>query len=690
MFPVISTLLKFVSEDYRRTPALRCIVPLMIGIAISKYIGFDLYVVALVIALITIGLMLVALRKRKYRSGTWNVICEMLLILAIAIFGISYSQLRAGDILTYHGKAHIDGYVCSILKSNDFSTHTIVKADTITTDSAKIINTTGYIKIYDQDINIEPGKHIAADVWIKQVKDDELSLIDEQTWMNEHNFQFVASTDSITPLNGTINTLQTRIWQLRLNVRQRLTESGMTNENINIMMALLMGDRSQLSNATKQQFSDCGIIHILAVSGMHVALIYGIISVLLSAVRRRSQTVACLLVLSILWFYAIICGMSPSVFRAVIMMSILEIGRLIGRTPNINNTLCIAAIIILIVKPTDIYNLGFWLSFMAVWGLANFGHCFDGHNPFHSSFIGRYVYGSGTMSLVAQIATAPVSLLAFHRFPIYFLIHNILLIWLIAPMICLTLIAVADGGIIQFGLVADLVISGFLHYIEWVSKWPCAVIENIPFNFAQCLLASLTLYALSWAISNKWFSWQISKVWLTVGMCTIAFIALCIACNIVNMQRNAIIVYSAGREVGVSIISGQECTHILTDTTNIRLIRRAHSVEQKTLTKTTKQQLMYEGMIISTPTDTLQIINDDNNNIQPTKITLVTGTALPNNNNYQHVIVAPHTPFATEWKNSTTQQFDNMQTTDVVWIERKWYQKITTYTFELFEKSIQQ
>ena len=612
--------------------------------------------------------MMLLWQKRNREKRHLNILCEILLGLSIFLFGLSYTQIRTGQTLPYSGQAHIDGWASSIFKTNDYATHIIIEADTISTKDCKFNNVRGYLKIYDTNIDIKPGEYISANTWIKQVKTDIIAPIDEQMWMNEHNFQFIASTDSIIQHGRTQQSISTHIWQLRQLVRYRLTSSGMSVDNINVMMALLMGDRSQLDNATKQQFSDCGIIHILAVSGMHVALIYSIISIMLANLRRRNRTLSCLVLLTTLWTYAIICGMSPSVFRAVIMMSIVEIGRVKGRTPDLNNTLCVAALIILVVSPTDIYNLGFWLSFSAVWGLANLCHCFNGHNPMQHNYIGRYVYNSGTMSLVAQISTAPISLMAFHRFPVYFLIHNILLIWLIAPLVLLTLASALDGGILQIGIVTDMVLNGFRGYIAWVSKWPFAVIENIHFSTLQCILALITLYALSWAVSNKWFSWQISKIWLTVGVCASAFIATSIVEDIKTSQREIYIAYKAGKESGLSIITGKYCTHILSDTANTQLLRKAYNIEQKMQISQQQTKLMYEDMLITTPTDTLLIIgNNTPNQLAPTAI--IVGNATPTNTTYKNIICA-NTLFADEWAKQAEIQFNNLQLTDIAYIEK--------------------
>ena len=666
MFPVIRTLYKFVSEDYRRTPALRCVVPLIVGIVAHQFISISIFAPAVLIATIVLGTMAAILMHTKLRRSWLSTACEVLLWIAICIFGLQYAQMRQGTILPYSGKAHINGWVSSIFKANDYGTHVIVEADSITTNTTKYEQTKGYLKVYDPNIELIPGEKISADVWIKDIKPDAWTTIDEQTWLNEHKFQFSASADSIVTLGSAEKSVSTLIWHLRLVVRQRLAASGLSTDNINIMMALLMGDRSQLSSTIKQQFSDCGIIHILAVSGMHVALIYGIINFLLLGLRQRNRKFCCIVVIVALWVYAIICGMSPSVFRAVIMMSIVEIGCVRGRTPDLNNTLSVAAIIILLVSPSDIYNLGFWLSFVAVWGLANLSHVFNGRNPFAQSFVGRYIYGSGTMSFVAQISTAPISLFAFHRFPVYFLIHNIMLIWLIAPIVCLTFLSVLDGGFIQIGIVTNLILDAFQSYIRWVSTWPYAVIENISFGMPQAIFALLTLYALSWAVSNKWFSWQIGRVWLTVGTCFALFFGSCIVQSIITSQRDKIVIYSAGQEMGITIVEGSECAHILTDTTNYKLLRRARNIEQKLLATPMGIHTMYDGMIIKTPSDTLLIVGNKNRQQPSATTTLVVGTATPPCTALHNVIVAPSVPHTAQWEKLATGYFRVMQNNEVI------------------------
>jgi len=215
--------------------------------------------------------------------------------------------------------------------------------------------------------------------------------------------------------------------KLRRNLLEVFKNSEYRKDQVGLAGALLLGDRSTLDAELLHDFSASGIIHLLAVSGLHVGLIHQGFLWLLSICglvneRRRHLTI---LAVPLLWVYAFVSGLSPSVVRAAIMLSIGSVAGVLRFRKHPFNVLAAAAIIILPFSPDLITHPGFLLSFSAVAGILFSGNRMQKINQIKSRFL-RWLIGSAAISVSAQIATLPVSLFIFGKFPMYFLPANLL------------------------------------------------------------------------------------------------------------------------------------------------------------------------------------------------------------------------------------------------------------------------
>lgn len=232
------------------------------------------------------------------------------------------------------------------------------------------------------------------------------------------------TSDSIVSLQPS-GTLRSYIAHKRSRIKDFILCSSFSSELKEFLVAVLLGDSSLLRDSARQAFAQVGLSHILAMSGLHVA----IISLLLTLALWPMQRIGLgwwrpLPIMIILWAYAFITGLSPSVTRAVIMASVYIIGRLTERRASPYNSLCFAALLILLFSPSDIYDVGFQLSFAAVLAILLFANDF---NPVSKRR--RLLYNTVsyvTVSLAAVIGTFAVSAFYFHIIPLNFLPANFL------------------------------------------------------------------------------------------------------------------------------------------------------------------------------------------------------------------------------------------------------------------------
>ncbi|MDB0006799.1 ComEC family competence protein [Flavobacteriales bacterium] len=214
-----------------------------------------------------------------------------------------------------------------------------------------------------------------------------------------------------------------------------LSQSELNSNQLSVCTALLLVDKSEMSQELTQTFSESGVIHVLAVSGLHVGIIFLLINELLVFMNRTQllKLLKVFIVLICLWSYAFITSLSPSVMRAATMFSFIAIANVMQRQTNIYNTLAASAFLLLIIEPSMIFEVGFQLSYLAVLGIVSIYPKIYLLLLFKSKWIDA-LWQLICVSIAAQIATFPLGIYYFHQFPNYFLLANVLVIPLI-PLI---------------------------------------------------------------------------------------------------------------------------------------------------------------------------------------------------------------------------------------------------------------
>jgi competence protein ComEC len=218
-----------------------------------------------------------------------------------------------------------------------------------------------------------------------------------------------------------------------LSVRQQLVNSIKhyihDKEAAAIASTLLLGYKADMSADILQAYSKTGTIHVLSVSGAHVGIIFFVIAFLLRPFKyyRYGRVLNALLSLILIWGYAILTGLSPAVCRAAVMLTMLIISQASGRPVHALNVLAVSAFALLLYNPFLITDVGFQLSFLAVFGLVAIQPIIEEQFEFKKKWMHK-LWRLCTFSIAAQLITFPLSAYYFHQFPIYFLISNLLII----------------------------------------------------------------------------------------------------------------------------------------------------------------------------------------------------------------------------------------------------------------------
>ena len=216
-----------------------------------------------------------------------------------------------------------------------------------------------------------------------------------------------------------------------------------------LLKGLLLADRSEIDYVTKTQFINAGVIHVLAVSGLHVGFIAIIFLFLFGRLNIYLRSI---LTITGLLLFMLITGMPPSVFRATLMAVVIIIAFLFNRSTNLFNSLALAALIILVINPDELFNPGFQLSFSAVIGIALL------YSPFEkfinklrlNSRVLRYIILFMAVSLSAQIGTLPFTLTYFGKLSVIALIANLFVIPIIAIIVGLGIFTLIINSFLPF------------------------------------------------------------------------------------------------------------------------------------------------------------------------------------------------------------------------------------------------
>jgi competence protein ComEC len=264
-------------------------------------------------------------------------------------------------------------------------------------------------------------------------------------------------------------------------------------------MALLFGEKTELSKEISTNYTQAGIIHILAISGLHIALIYGIVLWLTKPLLRfkKGKLYIFLLSLCILWFYAILAGFSASIVRAAVMFSVVALGKIVNRQSNIYNSLAVSALLLLLYNPNYLFDVGFQLSFAAVLSIVIFQPLVRKYS-YSKHLIVLKIKELLLISLVAQIGVLPLILYYFGQFPLLFLLANLIAIPLSSIILILGLALIPFNILLPKAAVYLSVLVNFLIEImniftAWIVKFDVFIIKNIAFHEVLVLLLYLII-----------------------------------------------------------------------------------------------------------------------------------------------------------------------------------------------------
>jgi competence protein ComEC len=305
-------------------------------------------------------------------------------------------------------------------------------------------------------------------------------------------------------------------------LHERYKKIGITGKELGILSALTLGNREELDKDVQESFSVSGAMHVLAVSGLHTGIVWGIMTWVLTLggwckplyeeKKRRWLLGGILLIL--LWVYAFITGLSPSVMRSALMLSFWELSYLLGRHTSRWNPIMAAAVVILVINPLALWSVSFQLSFAAVIGIMLFASWMQAHMRLKQSW-SKYIGGLLIASIGAQLMTMPLTLYYFGQTSNYFALTNLIVIPLAFVVLLLGLTALAFSWCFigeWLGVAA-----------EWSTRWmrqAVECIEGLPYSTTKMEISEMSAVCMYVALVCMMLMMRGDKVrwWWLVGV----------------------------------------------------------------------------------------------------------------------------------------------------------------------------
>lgn len=388
-----------------------------------------------------IPLFLLWIAGRSFLSGRVNLF-RPLLFLFFFLIGIATELLNRKPVPDFNDQEPV--VVKGILKSEPVSGNGRIRFELETrwmvsverTFSGRTVLMT-YLSDTAMIRRIETSGHMCLAGVVYRVKNNRNpGAFDYAGYLSRRNCYYRFYPDSII-IYGHRQQESWRIDNLTRSVKRRITESWTGEPDaLAILMAVTTGDRSELTTDLKESYSDAGGMHLLAVSGLHIGLIWMVLTRIFFFLSfiPAGKIIRSILVIVILWFYALMAGFTPSVCRSVTMFSLFAVSSALSRGRTSLNILFLSALVLLIMNPRQVLDIGFQLSYLAVTGIITMHPLISG--IFHPKYrVIRRVVDLISLSVSAQIATLPLSISTFNQIPVYFLLTNLVAVPLLSCIV---------------------------------------------------------------------------------------------------------------------------------------------------------------------------------------------------------------------------------------------------------------
>lgn len=556
---------------WKKAPFIRLLLSMMAGIVLQWRLQINLQLLWITLSTVTI-LSAIFFFIPIFKRYTFNSLNGIIICLVFTVIGA---------LLTWQEDIrHDHNWIGNIYDGTDALIVTIDEPLVEKTKSLKanatvsflqrndsLINATGKIILYfkkDTSLlrSLQYGSQIIFKQKLQEIKNSgnpggfdykRYSLfngITHQVYLKPDDFQLLPGKKQ--------NVIRKFIYSSREWVLSSLRKNIKGDKELGLAEALLIGYKDDLDQTLVQSYTNTGVVHVIAISGLHLGLIYWLLLLLFKPLQRSRKTkwVNALLIITGLWLFTLLAGAQPSVLRSAVMFSCLVLGKNIDKKASIFNTLAFSAFILLCINPYWLWDVGFQLSYTAVLSIVIF------MRPIYNLFYTKnkiidFFWKLNAVTLAAQILTVPVSIYHFHQFPVYFFITNFIAVPLSGVIligeIILCVISFMPTVALFIGTIVSWLIGLMNTCVERVEAIPHSLWDSLQINVMQAFLIIAAAAAASY-----WLMEKSKQGFITVLVILLIFFTLR-TYSIINANRQQkLIVYNIPQKQAIDIIDGQD------------------------------------------------------------------------------------------------------------------------------------
>jgi competence protein ComEC len=559
---------------WKKAPFIRFLLPLITGIILQRNLQWQskIFWAVFTFSIILLSISFLLTSYRRYKLAVINGASIFILFLSLGGLLGWYTDIRHNS--NSYGNHYKDGdEVIAILqepiveKANSYKALATVRA---IGRNSEFIATRGDVIIYfqkDADVSsLDYGSEILFSTRLQEVKNAGnpggfdykryclFQGITHQAFLKKNGFIVLDEKKQSLPARILFRIRKKVLSVLRTNIPGE-QEPGLAE-------ALLIGYKDDLDKNLVQSYTNTGVVHIIAISGLHLGLIYWLLVQVLRPFRRKkiSKWLSPLIIISGLWLFSLLAGGQPSVLRSALMFSCIVLAGSLSRKTSIYNTLAFSAFILLCVNPYWLWDVGFQLSYVAVLSIVIF------MKPIYNLFFIKnkildFIWKLNAVSIAAQLLTTPFSIYHFHQFPNFFLLTNFVAVPLSSIILLGEIFLCAISFIPFLASLAGKIISSLI----WVMNSYIGKIESIPgslwggmqINVAQAVLLIMVVAGFGYWLLEKQKAGSIAAV---IGL--LFFIGLRSFSFYEAYHQKKLIVYNIPRHQAIDLIDGRDYFYI--------------------------------------------------------------------------------------------------------------------------------
>lgn len=502
----------------------------IIGILLGEYIKFDI-VSGCILCILAFAGFLISYRysNKDFIQKPYFFITVSLLFLCLGslVYSLHYhpnNSQHYSHFLKDDAEAVIKGIVSERIKPNAYQEKYYFQVTSI--NAQPVFGKILILVTKDSLTALYPGDEVIVSGNLKPInKALNPYQFDYAKYMEKQNVFHQVVLNNNFKIIGKVKSKDYYVENFRDRIMGSFDNHNLSPVVANVIKALLLGQRQDMDKEVNDNYTNAGVVHILAISGLHISILFYLLSMVLKPLdylSHKTRLLKLIGIITFLWGFAILSGLSASVVRSVLMFSFVSVGLYFNRNANIYNSIAVSMLFLLAVQPNFLFDVGFQLSHIAVFAIVWTQPLYK-HIRVSRYKIMNYFSETVFISLAAQIGVLPLSLYYFNQFPLLFLLANVVVIPVSNFILVIGIITIIFNFIyIKAGVVLGKMLSFSIDlmngFIAWIASFESFVIKDIPFSF----LLNITLYGILISLVLWFFNKSYYRT-VTVLLCVLFF-----------------------------------------------------------------------------------------------------------------------------------------------------------------------